>query len=111
METIWDFTYMVLLAAGMFLTGVYAKRALSLYKRLFVRRKRINEMIIAFAKADAEFERRIEQLEMRVELHTKKDSVYLNKFDELEAKLKERDSGRKAKVKQEVVAYLNELKK
>ena len=100
METIWDFTYMVLLAAGMFLTGVYAKRALALYKRLLTRKNRTST-----------FERRIEQLEMRVELHTKKDSVYLNKFDELEAKLKERDSGRKAKVKQEVVAYLNELKK
>lgn len=100
METIWDFTYMVLLAAGMFLTGVYAKRALSLYKRLSTRKNRTST-----------FERRIEQLEMRVELHTKKDGVYLQKFDELEAKLKERDSGRKAKVKQEVVAYLNELKK
>jgi len=100
METIWDFTYMVLLAAGMFLTGVYAKRALALYKRLSTRKNRTST-----------FERRIEQLEMRVELHTKKDGVYLQKFDELEAKLKERDSGRKAKVKQEVVAYLNELKK
>ena len=100
METIWDFIYMVLLAAGMFLTGMYAKRALSLYKRLLTRKNRTST-----------FERRIEQLEMRVELHTKKDGVYLNKFNELEAKLKERDSGRKAKVKQEVVAYLNELKK
>ena len=100
METIWDFTYMVLLAAGMFLTGVYAKRALSLYKRLSTRKNRTSTL-----------ERRIEQLEMRVELHTKKDGVYLQKFDELEAKLKERDSGRKAKVKQEVVAYLKELQK
>lgn len=99
METIWDFTYMVLLALGMFLTGVYAKRALAVYKRLNRKRKRYS------------LAARVEQLEKRVELHTRKDKVYLDKFDEIEATMKRRETRRKSYVKQAVLDYLKELQK
>lgn len=57
-----------------------------------------------------EMEKRVEQLEMRVDLHTRKDKVYLDKFDEMEALFAKRENDRKAKVKKQVVEYLNELK-
>jgi len=62
--------------------------------------------------------RRIEQLEMRVELHTKKDYVYLSKFDEVEeqldnlsASLATREKNRKQWIRTEVRKYLEELQK
>jgi len=62
--------------------------------------------------------RRIEQLEMRVELHTKKDKVYLDKFDELEEQIENlsrslasREKNRKSWTRTEVRKYLEELQK
>ena len=62
--------------------------------------------------------RRIEQLEMRVELHTRKDGTYLDKFDELEEQidnlsksLANREKNRKSWTRTEVRKYLEELQK
>ena len=62
--------------------------------------------------------RRIEQLEMRVELHTRKDGTYLDKFDDLEnqietiaEKLSRREQNRKSWLRAEVKNYLKELQK
>jgi hypothetical protein len=48
---------------------------------------------------------------MRVALHTKKDKVYLNKFDEMEKLFAQRESDRKTKVRKQVIEYLQELQK
>jgi pyridoxine 5'-phosphate synthase PdxJ len=62
--------------------------------------------------------RRIEQLEMRVELHTRKDGTYLDKFDDLEnqienvaEKLTKKEQRLKYRIREEVKAYLKELQK
>lgn len=101
--------YLVLaciLAVGVFMAGVYWKQIVMRYKRY--RRKLKRNSLAA----------RVEQLEMRVDLHTRKDGTYLNKFDEMEVelqnmakKLSNREANRKASVKKTVVEYLKELQK
>jgi hypothetical protein len=55
---------------------------------------------------------------MRVELHTRKDGTYLDKFDDLEnqietiaEKLSRREQNRKSWLRAEVKNYLKELQK
>ena len=99
MEQIYYLFLMCICAVGIFFAGVYAKPLARFYKRLFTRKKR-NDIIA-----------RIEQLEMRVALHTKKDKVYLDKFDEMEKLFAQRESDRKNKVRKQVIEYLQELQK
>lgn len=72
-----------------------------------------------------ETNRRIEQLELRVDLHTKKDGTYLHKFDVQEVQMEElqeqinniaeklsrREQNRKSWLRTEVKNYLKELQK
>lgn len=97
---------MAICAVGVFLSGVYWKQMVARYKRY--RR----------ALARKSLKTRVEQLEMRVDLHTRKDGVYLNKFDELEEMInnvtkssKTRESNLNRRVKKIVLEYLKELQK
>ena len=63
-------------------------------------------------------DRRIEQLEARVDLHTRKDGTYLDKFDDLEnqienvaEKLTKKEQRLKYRIREEVKVYLKELQK
>jgi len=100
MREIYFLSIVVLTAVGSSVTTMYAKPLLARIKRLLTRFKR-NKLSLL---------QRIDLLERRVDLHTNKDGVYLNKFDELEELLKKRDKGRKEMVRREVRDYLNELK-
>jgi len=80
---------------------------------------RVKTRVLAFINARRnKTNRRIEQLEMRVELHTRKDGTYLDKFDELEEqinniaeRLSKREQRLKYRVREETKAYLKELSK
>ena len=98
MLTIYYLLLACILAVGVFIAGVYWRTIVMRYKRYKARLQR-NSLAA-----------RVEQLEMRVDLHTRKDSAYLNKFDELEKLFAQRERDRKAKVKKQVLEYLNELK-
>ncbi len=101
--------YLVLaciLAVGVFMAGVYWKQIVARYRKYRHKLKR-NSLAV-----------RVEQLEKRVELHTRKDGVYLNKFDEMEvglqnvaSKLVNKENNKKAYVKRIVREYLEELSK
>ena len=80
---------------------------------------RIKMRFLSFINARRnKIDRRIEQLEMRVELHTRKDGTYLDKFDELEEqinniaeRLSKREQRLRYRVREEVKAYLKEISK
>jgi len=106
MQTLYVTLLACILASGVFLAGVYWKQMVARYKRLLRRNKR-NSLAA-----------RIEQLEKRVELHTRKDGVYLDKFDQLEEELsnvaafsKRRQVNLKKQIREEVRNYLKELQK
>ena len=86
-----------ILAVGVFIAGVYWRTIVMRYKRYRARLKRNS------------LEARVEQLEMRVDLHTRKDSAYLDKFDKMEKLFAHRERDRKAKVRKQVLEYLKEL--
>jgi hypothetical protein len=97
MDNIYYLFLMAICAVGVFLTGLYSKQIVMRYKRYRARLKRNS------------LEARVEQLEMRVDLHTRKDSAYLDKFDEMEKLFAQRERDRKAKVRKQVLEYLKEL--
>ena len=104
MSTLLTIFIMCISAVGVFLGGVYWRQIILAYKRL-QRKKKRNSIAT-----------RIEQLEMRVDLHTRKDKVYLDKFDELEGMIdnlvkasKTKEYNRDRKVKQIVIEYLKQL--
>lgn len=107
METIWYFTYMVLLALGMFLTGVYWKRTLAFYKRLFTRKKQT----YVWGKHELELHQILELIDKRIELLNKQNSVFHDRMDEFEKNEKRRETRRKSYVKQSVMDYLKQLQK
>lgn len=106
MLTIYYLVLACILAVGVFMAGVYWKQIVARYRKY--RRKLKRNSLVA----------RVEQLEKRVELHTRKDGTYLNKFDEMEvelqnvaSKLVNRENNKKAYVKRIVREYLEELSK
>lgn len=89
---------------GVFLAGTYWKPMVERYKQY--------RRVLARKSLKA----RVEQLEMRVDLHTRKDKVYLDKFDELEEQIQNiasrvttRENNTKKRIKAEVINYLKEL--
>lgn len=80
---------------------------------------RIKMRFLSFINARRnKIDRRIEQLEMRVELHTRKDGTYLSKFDDVEEQLEniaerltKREQRLRYRVREEVKAYLKEISK
>ena len=104
MLTIYYLLFACILAVGVFLAGLYWSEMIERYKRY---KRRL---------ARTSLKARVEQLEMRVDLHTRKDGTYLNKFDELEEMInnvtkssKTREQNRDRKVKKIVIEYLKEL--
>lgn len=104
MLTIYYLLFACILAVGVFLAGVYWRQIVTRYQRY--RRKLQRNTLPA----------RVEQLEMRVELHTKKDKVYLDKFDDMEEQiqtmaktLSKREVSRKHNLRRDVREYLKDL--
>ena len=104
MENIYYLFILSITMTGVFLAGTYYKPMVERYKkyRRALQRKSLKA--------------RVEQLEMRVDLHTRKDGTYLNKFDELEEqinniakKVTTREHNTKKRIKAEVINYLKEL--
>lgn len=110
-----DIYYLLLLV----LTGIGSAYITTILPRLKAR-------VLAFINAKRNrTNNRIEQLEKRVELHTRKDGTYLNKFDALEYKIEELEeqitnlSGRLTRrtkndrdmIRREVKEYLKQLQK
>jgi len=89
---------LVITAIGSSVATMYVPSLVTRVKRV-LRKKKRNSL-----------EERVRQLEFRVELHTKKDKTYLDKFDEMEALFNRRENDRKSKVRKQVVEYLEELK-
>jgi predicted Holliday junction resolvase-like endonuclease len=107
METVYYLFLIAITMVAVFLTGVYYKTLVRRYRRLFPRKKR-----------KLTTKQRIEQLEKRVDLHTRKDGVYLSKFDEFEEQIQNiseayitRDSNVSQRIRREVRKYLEELQK
>jgi len=105
MRDIYFLIILVLTAVGSVYVGLHAKQMVARYKKY--RRKLARKSLKA----------RIEQLEMRVDLHTRKDGTYLNKFDELEEMInnvtkssRQKEQNRDRKVKKIVLNYLEELR-
>ena len=98
MEQIYYLFLLVITGIGSSLMTMYLPALKRVFKRVFTRKS--NELA-----------RRVEMLEKRVKLHESKDGVYLKKFDEMEALFAQRERDRKAKVRKQVLEYLNELKK
>lgn len=107
MDIIWNFTYMVLLALGMFFTGVYYKRVVAFYKRLITRKKRK----YVWHNHQLELEQILELIDKRIELLNKQNSVFHDRMDEFEKTQKRRETRRKSYVKQSVLDYLKQLQK
>ena len=106
MLTIYYLVLACILAVGVFISGVYWRQIVARYRKY---RRALKRNSLAA---------RVEQLEMRVELHTRKDGVYLNKFDEMEIelqnvaeKLVNKENNKRAYVKRIVREYLEELSK
>ena len=96
-----DFYYLaliVLTGIGSSVATMYMGTLKRVLKRLFKR----NKLSLA---------QRVDLLERRVELHTRKDKVYLDKFDEMEKLFAQRERDRKTKVRKQVIDYLTELQK
>lgn len=98
METIYYLLMLVLVAIGSSITTMYLPRLKRVFKRVFKR----NKLTLT---------QRVELLEKRVTLHERKDKVYLDKFDEMEALFARRENDRKTKVRKQVREYLEELQK
>jgi len=106
MNQIYYLVLACILAVGVFVAGLYWSEMIERYKRY--RRK----------LARTSLKTRVEQLEKRVELHTRKDGTYLDKFDEIDEQLNnmaemlsKRENRLKYRVREETKKYLKELSK
>ena len=110
METILEFGVLVLAMLGMFLTGIYWKRIVMFYRRLFTRRNKDYR----WGNHRLELETILELINKRLKLIDDRDTKWFDleeQVNNIAKKISNREQNQRRKIRDEVRNYLEELQK